>query len=676
MAKKPTYEELEQRVRELEKEAFERKGIEEELKESEEKSRVITESSWTGIIILRQDRIEYANPRFSKMVGYAPGEIIGQEFLMFVHPDDRRMVYMQNRRRLRGEYAPPLFDVRLLKRNGEIIWVNCIHSLGKFQNQDAVIVNLVDVTDRKRAEEQIRIAHSELNQIFNTAADGMRVIDTEFNILRVNNTFCYLAGVSKDEAVGKKCYEVFYGSLCHTPDCPLTRILGGEDRIVCEVEKERNDGHKIPCILTAIAFRGAKGELLGIIEDFRDISERVRAEEALRREHQELEKRVAERTADLMSINQKLSSEIAERKRVEEALRESEEKYRIITENSLSGIIIIQEGIIKYANPRFGEMVGYEPDEIIGQEALRFVHPDDRKLVDQYAQQRLRGEDVPTFLELRLLNKKEEITWADCIYSLARFQNRTALIVNVVDITERKLAANKLLTYQEQLRSLASELSLTEERERREIAVALHDRIGQTLAISKIKLEVLRESLSSTGLASAIEEICELIEQTIQDTRSLTLELSPHILYELGFVPAVEWLTEQIQQQNDIMIHLEDDGKPKPLADDIGFLLFRAVRELLINVTKHAQARCVNVSLVRDGNELRINVEDDGTGFKACEIGSQMNRTGGFGLFSIRERLSHFDGHLEVASEPGQGTKVTLVIPLMSNNKAPKENMT
>ncbi|MEW5803440.1 MAG: ATP-binding protein [bacterium] len=139
------------------------------------------------------------------------------------------------------------------------------------------------------AHEEVQKRNSELNQIFNTAADGMRVIDKKYTVLRTNKTLLNMEGLSsEDEVIGRKCYEVFPGSLCHTEECPLNRILHGEERVECDAEKRGKDGTRIPCIVTATSFLGPDDELLGIVEDFKDISEWKKAEKELAQRAEEL----------------------------------------------------------------------------------------------------------------------------------------------------------------------------------------------------------------------------------------------------------------------------------------------------------------------------------------------------------------------------------------------------
>jgi PAS domain S-box-containing protein len=137
------------------------------------------------------------------------------------------------------------------------------------------------VNARQQAQGALALANAELTQIFETSADGMRVIDRSFNMLRANETFCALAGIHKEDALDKKCYEVFRGPLCHTEGCPLTRILQGEERVECDSEKIPKSGPLLQCIVTATPFKGPQGDVIGIVEDFKDISERKRTEKEL-----------------------------------------------------------------------------------------------------------------------------------------------------------------------------------------------------------------------------------------------------------------------------------------------------------------------------------------------------------------------------------------------------------
>ncbi|MCX7047876.1 MAG: ATP-binding protein, partial [Candidatus Sumerlaeota bacterium] len=136
------------------------------------------------------------------------------------------------------------------------------------------------------------------------------------------------------------------------------------------------------------------------------------------------------------------------------------------------------------------------------------------------------------------------------------------------------------------------------------------------------------------------------------------------ILYELGLESALEWLSEKMGEEHGIQIEFADDAHSKPLGDDVRGLLFRAVGELLINIVKHANTGSGKLSILREGDDVRIVVEDEGAGFDPAETGSRTNQNGGFGLFSVRERLRYIGGAIEIESERGHGTRVTLIAPL------------
>ncbi|NQU08161.1 MAG: sensor histidine kinase [Candidatus Abyssubacteria bacterium] len=231
----------------------------------------------------------------------------------------------------------------------------------------------------------------------------------------------------------------------------------------------------------------------------------------------------------------------------------------------------------------------------------------------------------------------------------------------------------RLIEYQERLRSLASELSLAEERERKRIAAELHDHIAQPLIASNMMLETVKKSILSPDDADSLDKIRRLIEQTIRDVRTLTFEVSPPILYMVGIEAALEWLVEKNQEQTGIMAEFDDDGQPKPLDEDIRVLLFQAVRELLTNVAKHSQASKMKVTIRRTHPFVNIVIEDDGIGFDPSTIGSCWDESGGFGLFNIRERLDYLGGHFKIASRPHGGTRITLLAPLKAESEAVRE---
>ncbi len=240
-------------------------------------------------------------------------------------------------------------------------------------------------------------------------------------------------------------------------------------------------------------------------------------------------------------------------------------------------------------------------------------------------------------------------------------------LINVIaqrlgEVIERKWSERRLVDYQEKLRSLATELAESEERERRRIAQALHDRIGQVLALANIKIGALLDASADPKLTRDLAAVRALVAESIAETRSLTYDLSPPILYELGFEAALDWLAEWIGQQYGVVVEIDGDGHGVPLSLQWRTTLFSAVRELLVNVAKHSGSKSARVRLRKKGGMIGVSVADTGVGMDPAGRGKAEPE--GFGLFSIRERLGSMGGEVAVTSRRGKGTTVTLSVPV------------
>jgi signal transduction histidine kinase len=230
------------------------------------------------------------------------------------------------------------------------------------------------------------------------------------------------------------------------------------------------------------------------------------------------------------------------------------------------------------------------------------------------------------------------------------------------DISEQHRAERELRASRRRIRLMASKLALVEERERRRIANDIHDHISQSLAVAKLRLGMMREAVPASH-KSALDEVRNLLSEAIAQTRTLTFELSPAVLYELGLGAAIEWLLEQ-RAGYGIKFEFHNESPDLRLQRDTAITLFQAVREVLANIIKHSRATRATFRVSQDDNNVRIEVQDNGSGFDVEQTLSRKPQQMGLGLVSMRERIVHLGGSVEVQSEPGNGTRVSLAVPL------------
>ncbi len=352
---------------------------------------------------------------------------------------------------------------------------------------------------------------------------------------------------------------------------------------------------------------------------------------------------------------------IDELKKVQSRLAEIEAIESSILDAITQAVMGIDNRHIIFANKAVEPVFGWKPEELMGKNSRILYRNDEeyksigKEFYDLHGKEKNHAGEMPC--------RRKDGTDIICRVSasaIGKFIGDKRITVVYEDITENKKANRKLLDYYNKLRSLTAELSLTEERERQYIAGELHDGIIQTLAVTKMKLETIHKNVSHLSLLGPLNEAIGNMEQLIQETRSLILDLSPPAIYILGLEAALDGLVEQFYEKHNIEIIFEKSDTKIDLDKEVAFLLFRGTQELLVNIVKHAQASKASVSISRDNDYVVITVEDNGIGFADSDFFA--DRSKGFGLFSIRERLDYLGGCLTIDSKIDGGTRVSMSI--------------
>ncbi len=367
----------------------EQKQTEQKLKESEAKNRTLFETSAEGILVadIETMKFNYANPSICRMLGYSEEEL-KKLHVSDIHPKYvLEQVISEFEAQARGEKELAQ-NFPCLRKDGNIIWVEINNTKTVINGRECNVGFYRDIIARKKAEDQIKYAHSELNQIFN-GLFPMCVIDKNYNNIRVNDRFNSFYNLKKDEAYGKKCHEIRKGHRCFTNECTMKQIIEGKEIVNYEIDKELIKGKEFSFIITALPYRNPDGETIGVIETFMDTTES---------------------------------------KKAEQRLKESKEKYSNLI-NDISDIIfrIDLNGIIKYFSQQSYEILGYLPEELIDTNLLKKVHPDDllkvanniretieskREINADFKYQHKNGHYIHLSAKGRLVikNGKEEIT--------------------------------------------------------------------------------------------------------------------------------------------------------------------------------------------------------------------------------------------------------------------------
>jgi len=396
-----------------------------------------------------------------------------------------------------------------------------------------------------------------------------------------------------------------------------------------------------------------------------------------------LAKKVRERTVELETSNQALTAEVAKRTNAEKLLQESSDYLESLLDSMPDAVFSIKmpERVIEWANDTY-DVFGYAPSECVGG-TTEFLYPDKRDYLDMGAKVEkaiAEGKEILA-VEGTMRRKDGELFSADINLSFFRIGDEVARITAIArNINDRKQVEQQILQYQKQLKALASQVTLTAEKERRAIAADLHDHVGHSLALARMQLNSIRQAKSELEKNILVNDVSTILLTALQDTKNLISELSTPSMNEMGLGAAIsEWLEEQIEIRHRLETEFTDhfsESHRKSLDENAAALMFRNVRELLVNVVKHARATKVYVRLWEDDGMLKVVVEDDGIGFDLGTPKTSLVTNGGFGLFSVQERMNDLGGSLDIESTPSKGCRVTMTAPMARIRKAMTEAST
>ncbi len=515
--------------------------------------------------------------------------------------------------------------------------------------------------ERRRADGILRESEQRFHQLFDHISSGVAVYEAkdegrDFIIKDLNRAGQQISRVKKEEIVGRSVLDVFPGvkefglfdvfkRVWRTGESQRHPVsLYADDRLSHWAE---NYVYKLP-----------SAEIVAVYDD---VTERKRAEEALRKAHDELEIRVEDRTAELSKMNEQLQREIEERKEAEETLQASEERHRLLLEASPDPIVVYDmQGAATYVNPAFKQAFGWSDEELLGKK-IDYV-PDENWAETRDAIERmLRGEKIQSF-ETKRLAKGGRVLDIHLSSSLFSGQDGKPAgnIVILRDVTERR-------SMEETLERMRSKLLNLQESERSSIARILHDTIGQNISILDFNLTTIEEVLDQRS-QEKITELHANMRQVIRDSgeklRDIASGLHPREVHELGLVAGVISFVKAFQRTtpHEVMTTIQVEGLQ--IGEHLAINVYRIIQEAFTNIIKHAKCRSVNFQMTAAENRLLVRIRDDGIGFNPEEIARREVANRGMGLFIIQERVKAINGKFTIHSDPSQGTEIHLEVPL------------
>jgi PAS domain S-box-containing protein len=627
------------------------------LQESEDRFRRLFENAGDGIAIVEGEKAIDCNQRLLDLYKISRDELLNCAAFALSPPtqpngQDSREFYAEHVEACRAG-NPQTFEWTGTRFDGTPIETEV--TLTTFMNDGKLCTQSIirDITQRKQMAEALRNSEVRFRTLFDSAGDAIAIMK-DYQIIDCNKQTLELYGISRAEILTIPTVDFFPNA---QPDGKNSREYflemveasrSGTPQIF-EWHGEKSDGTPLSTEVTLTTF------MLGD-----------------------------------QPFEQAIVRDITERKQLEDALRDSEMRFRTLFENAGVAIAILKNGRTIDCNKRLPELYGITREEILANPTYVFFPPTQQggKSSHEFFVEKVEaarsgipqtyewhgrkrdGTPVITEVTLTTLAIGGEVYEQAISRDITQRKQMEAALIDLNKTLENRVAQRteemenacaELLQRNVQFRDLARKLTQAEEEERKRIARLLHDDHQQLLIAAKFKAEMLLGGLYGAQVNDEGRKILEILEQALELTRSLTMELAPPILYASGFVVAMQWLGQWMEEHHNLEVAVTGDLPLTPIPADVSSLLFRAVRELLFNVSKHSGVQQANLNMELTDHSLRVAVTDAGVGFPVAET---LHTPRSFGLFSLQEQLRHLDGRLDISSAPGRGTTSILTIPL------------
>lgn len=634
-----------------------RTQLQEALLLSEKRYRGLFENSGDAIMILKDNQLIDCNNRALQISGRSRDELLSNptiDYFPSTQPNGQNSL----------EYFSEKVTASHLENSQKFEWtdkaidgatINTEVTLTTFMIDGVSYTQSIvrDITQRKQMQEALKNSEARFRMLFENAGDSI-VILKDNEVIDCNERTLELYGHSRDQIILNPANTYF----------PLTQPNGRNSyELYSEMIEASRSGKP-----QVFEWTGKKSDGTTVCTEVTLTSFIIDGE----------------------NFSQSIGRDITQRKQMQAALKNSEARFRMLFENAGDAISIMKGEQIIDCNQRTSEVYGFLRDDLLSASSGKLfpqTQPDGKganELFDEMVEFARAGN--PQTYEWHGFKPDGTAVIAEITMTSFRMDGEYYEQAISRDITQRKkleaalLDLNKSLedrvlqrtnelekAYAEllqrniQYRALAQKLTAAEEAERKRIARLLHDNHQQLLVAARFKAEVLQSSLYTPQVNMAGREILDILEQALEVTRSLTMELAPPILYGTGFVAAMQWLAEWMEEHHQLKVVVIGALPVTPIPADVSSLLFRAVRELLFNVVKHAGVTQAKVGIVAFDQGLRVTVTDEGTGFDLTDV-LQTNRS--YGLFSIQEQLISLDGRLDISSPAHRGTICTLSVPV------------